>query len=297
MIPEQFAYAAPDGLEGVLELLAQADGEATLVAGGQSLIPMMRLRLAVPSLVVDLRKLSPALAYARVGNAEVSFGALTTHGQIEHDRSLSSVIPFMSGVASSIADPLVRTRGTIGGSIAHGDPAGDWPTVGLALGLEVRVRSCRGAREIGIDDLYVGPYSTSLEPDEVIVELRCPRLDGGAAGAYVKHCRHGTSDFAVVGCAVVLWGDRSGCSEARVAFAGLSGTPRRDRAVEMALRGAELAPAQIQAAAELAGSEGVSLGDHHASAEFRAHLARMCARRALATASDRLVGDERHGSR
>ena len=285
MIPARFGYAAPGSLDEALALLSVAEGEARVLAGGHSLLPMMKLRFAKPSLIVDLRRLASDLAYVRETHGTVTVGALTTHAQIENDEVIARHLPLMADAARQIADPLVRRRGTIGGSLAHGDPSADWPTISLALRAEIEVASTRGRRRLPIDELYIGPYTTTLAADEILVAVRYPALAGRAAGAYVKHARHGRLDFAVVGSAAVIWGTGRSIQTASIALGGVTPTPYRHQPAERLLEGFEPTSDRVAAAAAAVDSHGkTAMRDSHASPEFRIHLARTCARRALAAA-------------
>jgi aerobic carbon-monoxide dehydrogenase medium subunit len=284
VIPAPFAYAAPEDLASAIRLLEESEVESRVLAGGQSLLPMMKLRLARPDVLVDLRRLSSQLRYIRAEGDAVVIGALTTHADIEFDPLLALLIPFMPTAARGIADPLIRSRGTFAGSLAHLDPFGDWPAVALALGAEVRTLGPEGERTVAIDEFVLAPYTTSLGPAEIIVEVTCPKLDRIGAGAYVKHTRHGESDFAVVGCCAVLWGTQRVCSRVRVAFSGLAASPHRDFAVEDCLREGALNEETIPPAASRAGKRIEPISDAYASGNFRRHLAHVLARRALTAA-------------
>ncbi len=253
---------------------------------------MMKLRFARPDLIVDLRRLSPQLRYVREDGDWLAIGALTTHADIEFDPLLERLVPFMPRAAKSIADPLVRSCGTFGGSLAHVDPFGDWPAVALALEAEVHVLGAEGMRTVAIEGLIAGPYTTTLEAAEIVTEVRFHPLVGRSAGAYLKHTRSGESDFAVLGCCAVLRGTDGVIVHGRVAFTGLAAAPHRDHAVEEALRGSPLDEKTIAGAAARAGEGAKPLDDANASPEFRRHLARvLCARTLRAAAAQLRTAD------
>jgi carbon-monoxide dehydrogenase medium subunit len=282
LIPAQFAYTAPDELTEAIRLLANSDGEARVLAGGHSLLPVMKLRFVRPSLLVDLRRLRAQLAYVRHEGDTIAIGSLTTHAEIERSALLARLLPVMPAAAGRIGDRLVRSCGTIGGSLCHVDPAGDWPALALALEARATAIGPGGERELPIEELFTGPYSNSLDAGEILTEVRIPLVpDTGAA--YVKHGRLDDTDFAVVGCCAAI--HRRGRDGVRVAFTGLAAVPHRDRAVEAALSGHALSPDRVDAAAAVAGMEIEPLDDLFGSADYRRHLAHVLARRALTAAA------------
>ncbi len=287
MIPAPFKYRAPQDVQAAIRMLEDANGEARLLAGGQSLLPLMKLRLARPDLVIDLRRLGESLRYSRLDQGAIAVGALTTHADLASSALIEREIPFIRAAASEIGDRLVRCRGTIGGSLAHVDPAGDWPAIALALGAHVRVAGPTGERDISADDLFVGPYTNSLGPAEIIVEVRLPPLAGVGGGAYVKHGRLGRGGFAVVGCGAVLFG--TSCDHVRVAFSGLQAVPARDFPLETALTGQPPTKHRIADAATLAAANLDPVSDAFGSGPYRHHLARVLARRTLDAAAESLT--------
>jgi carbon-monoxide dehydrogenase medium subunit len=269
MIPVGFDYARPDSVEGALGLLAEHGEDATVLAGGHSLLPVMKLRLAAPELVIDIGKLAE-LDYIRIDGDEVAIGAATKHRTVESSDVLAAECPLLAAVAHTVGDPQVRHRGTIGGSLAHADPASDLPAAVLALDGSVVLRSARGDRRVAITDFYTGIFSTAKEPDELIVEVRVPRT-GSAGWAYEKFTRRAI-DWAIVAVAVV---------DGRVGLVNLGSTPLRATQTEAALaRGAS-----IDEAAALADQGTEPPADLAATAEYRRHLARVLTRRALITAT------------
>jgi carbon-monoxide dehydrogenase medium subunit len=274
MIPAAFEYRAPESLEEVIRELQENGEDAKLLAGGHSLIPLMKLRLAAPSLLVDLRKV-PGLHSVQRQNGDWRIGAMTPHAVLEHTPELGVV----STVAATIADPQVRNRGTIGGSLAHGDSASDLPAAMLISEAEVTLQGPGGQRTVAAADLFQDYLTTAVGEDEVLTEIRVPVLDGYGHG-YEKFNRR-SEDWAMVAvCAVVK---RSGqtCEDVRVGLTNMASVPLRATAVEDALRGQELTPETIARAAELAADGTNPPADLNASADYKRHLARVMCRRAL----------------
>jgi carbon-monoxide dehydrogenase medium subunit len=284
MYPAQFEYVAPSTLDEALKLLAESGGEAKLMAGGHSLLPMMKLRLAQPAKLIDLRKV-PGLNEIKVSGDGVSIGAMVTHAQVASSSEIRRALPILSETAELIGDLQVRNRGTIGGSIAHADPAGDLPAAFLALDGEVVARGPNGERTMKASDFFVDILTTQLGEDEVITELRFPSLPARTGTAYKKF-DHPASHYALTGAAaVVTLGDDGKISNVRVGVTGVGPKAYRAEVVEQALagKGADA----VREAAEKA-ADGIDCNDDiHASAEYRAHLARVFTRRALEAAIER----------
>ena len=279
MIPAEFDYVAPDSLDGALAALAEGGEDAKLLAGGHSLVPLMKLRLAVPSLLVDLRRV-PGLRGAERQDGDWRIGALTRHADLQGRAELG----IASDVASVIADQQVRNRGTIGGSLAHGDPASDLPTVLVATEGRVTVRGPQGTRDIAGADLFQDYLTTAVAADEVLTEVRLPALDGWGH-AYEKFTRR-AEDWAMVGvCALVRRAADGSCEDVRVAFTNMASTPVRATATEAALRGQALDTASIARAAEQAAEGTEPPADLNATADYKRHLARVLTRRALTRAA------------
>jgi aerobic carbon-monoxide dehydrogenase medium subunit len=269
MIPAAFEYERAESADQALALLAQHGDEAKLLAGGHSLLPLMKLRLARPSVLVDIGRLSD-LRYVRDGGDHVAIGALTTHHELETNELLAAECGIVRHTAAQIGDPQVRHRGTIGGSVAHGDPASDLPTVLLALGATVVVRGPGGERTVAADDFFTGFFETALEPSDLITEIRAPKLAGGGWSYQKFHQR--AQDWATVGVAVV---DRNG--DSRVALTTMAEKPMRAAGVEEALAGG----GSVENAAARA-DEGTSPpSDTNGSAEYRRELVKVLTRRAL----------------
>jgi carbon-monoxide dehydrogenase medium subunit len=278
MIPAAFDYVAPESLEDAIAALVDGGEDAKLLAGGHSLIPLMKLRVAAPSLLVDLRRL-PGLRGVERQDGHWRIGALTTHGVLEHARELGVV----SDVAATIADPQVRHRGTIGGSLAHGDSAADLPAAMLVCGAEVTVQGRSGQRTVAAADLFEDYLTTALAEDEVLTEVRVPVLDG-FGHAYRKFTRR-SEDWAMAGVCVVVRVSDGVVVDVRVGLTNLGSVPLRATVVEQALMGRPATVESFAAAAEYA-ADGISPpADLNASTEYKQHLARVLTKRALADAA------------
>ncbi len=278
MIPAEFDYVAPDTLDEVLRALSEGGEDAKLLAGGHSLLPLMKLRLAAPSLLVDLRKVQGLRGIER-SNGGWKIGALTPHRELEHTPDLGVV----SVAAGTIADPQVRNRGTIGGSLAHGDPASDLPAVMLVTEASVTLRGSGGERSVAAGELFQNYMETAVGPDEVLTEVHIPALDGWGFG-YEKFNRR-SEDWAMVGICAVVKATDGQCEDVRVGLTNMGSVPLRASAVEEALRGQSLSAESIASAAEQAAEGTDPPADLNASAEYKRHLARVLTRRALETAA------------
>lgn len=285
MIAAPFEYVRAHTIDEALSLLAQNE-DAKVLAGGHSLIPAMKLRLAQPPLLVDISRIKD-LTYIREEEGQIRVGAMTTHYQIESSDLLKTICPLLPDCASHIGDMQVRNKGTIGGSVAHADPAGDWPAAIIALNAEIVATSKNGERTIKADDFFVDMLTTALEPGEILREIRINRANGRTGHAYVK-MPHPASGFAVVGVAANLsFNGSSECKSASIGITGVSAKAYRAAGVESALNGATLNDATIASAANHA-TDGVDLnGDLFASDEYRRHLAEVYVRRAIASALER----------
>jgi carbon-monoxide dehydrogenase medium subunit len=267
--------------------LLSADPDAKVLAGGHSLLPAMKLRLANPSAVVDIGRIAGLRGIAVKGDGSVVIGALSTYQDLLDSKELQQAYPIIAETANVVGDPQVRVRGTLGGSLAHSDPAADFTAVMLALDVEVKAVGSNGESSIGIDDLFVGLLTTSLNADEIITEIRLPSAAGRKRGqAYEKHA-HPASGYAVVGVAAVLDLDGGTVRSARIAVTGAPEKATRARAAEQAITGqAASADAIAQAAAVAADGLGELNGDVYASQEYRAHLVRVLTKRALTRAAE-----------
>jgi carbon-monoxide dehydrogenase medium subunit len=278
VIPAEFDYVAPASLEEVLQALQEGGEDAKLLAGGHSLLPLMKLRLAAPTLLVDLRKV-PGLAGIQRENGTIRIGAMTRHVDVANgDLGLASV------AASTIADPQVRHRGTLGGTLAHGDPASDMPAVLLACEGSVTVRGDAGQREVAAADLFEDFLTTAVGDGEILTEIRLPAMQGYAFG-YHKFNRRREDWAMVAACALVKRGADGSCEDVRIGLTHMGSVPLRATAAEQALRGKPLDAQSIAAAAEQAAEGTDPPADLNASAEYKRHLARVLTRRALEDAS------------
>jgi aerobic carbon-monoxide dehydrogenase medium subunit len=278
MIPAEFDYAAPDSLDEAIRTLAEGGDDAKLLAGGHSLIPLMKLRLAAPSLLVDLRKV-PGLHGISKENGSWRIGALTTHSELERTPDLGIV----ARAAGTIADLQVRNRGTIGGSLAHGDPASDLPAVLLAAEGSVTVQGPGGQRSVEAADMFQDYLETAVEPGEVLTEIRIPSLDGWGFG-YEKFNRR-SEDWAMVAVNALVKQTGDICEDVRIGLTNMGPVPLRARAVEDALRGQPLNADSIAAASENAAEGADPPADLNASSDYKCHLARVLCKRALAQAA------------
>ncbi len=283
MIPAQFDYTRANTLDEALNLLAQNE-DAKILAGGHSLIPAMKLRLAMPSMLIDIGRIKD-LSYVVVAADQIRIGAMTTHYQIESSDLLKQICPLLPECAGSIGDVQVRNCGTIGGSIAHSDPAGDWPAAVVALNAELVVAGKNGERTIKVDDFFVDLLTTALEPGEILREIRISKPSGRTGQAYVK-MHHPASGFAVVGVAANLSLDGDGgCQKASVGITGVSSKAYRAAAVESGLTGRTLDDKTIAEASSRA-TDGIDVnGDLFASEDYRRHLAQVFAKRAITAAT------------
>jgi len=283
MIAAEFDYHAPATLDEALRLLREHADDAKILAGGHSLIPAMKLRLAAPSLLIDLGHI-PDLATIGEEDGQIRIGAMTTHHQIEASERLRQICPLLPQTAAAIGDVAVRNKGTIGGSAAHADPAADWPAALLALDAEMIVAGANGERTIAAEDFFVDLLTTALTPGEILREIRIPTPQGRFGHAYAKHA-HPASGFAVVGVAVALaHGEDGACQAARVGITGVASRAYRATGVESTLAGSVLEAGEIARAAALATDNIEANGDLYASAEYRRHLAQVYTRRAVEAA-------------
>jgi aerobic carbon-monoxide dehydrogenase medium subunit len=279
VIAAPFDYEAPESLEEAIRMLHENGDDAKLLAGGHSLVPLMKLRLASPTLLIDLRRI-PGLHGIEQSNGDWRIGPMTRHADLQDTKEMGVV----ASAAAQIADQQVRNRGTIGGSLAHGDAASDLPTVLLAAEGEVKAQGTSGERTIVAADLFEDYLTTALAQDEVITEVRIPRLEGYGHG-YRKFTRR-AEDWAMVGvCALVKKGADGNCEDVRVGLTHMASTPVRATATEEALRGGTLDADAIAAAAEHAAEGTEPPGDLNATPDYKRHLARVLTRRALEEAA------------
>jgi carbon-monoxide dehydrogenase medium subunit len=279
--PSQFAYERPGSVAEAVAILA-ADPDAKVLAGGHSLLPAMKLRLAMPGTVVDIGRISE-LSGISVSGGAATIGAMTTYAEIEASSEIASAFPIVAETVRIVGDPHVRSRGTLGGALAHSDPAADFTATMLALGASVTAVGSNGERTISSDDLFVDLLTTSLEPDEILTSISIPALNG-AGSAYEKHA-HPASGYAVVGVAAVIKVEGGTISSARVAVTGATSKATRSASMEAALVG-KPATAEAIATAAASAADGLELnGDVYASAEYRAQLIKVLAKRAVSRAA------------
>jgi carbon-monoxide dehydrogenase medium subunit len=289
MIPASFDYMAPQSLDEAVRALADHEEEARLLAGGHSLLPLLKLRLASPKLLIDITRI-PGLSKISQQDDKIVVGALATHYQIESSELLKAKCPLLPQTARTIGDVQVRNRGTIGGSLAHADPSADWPAAILALGGELKLSGPKGQRQIAAEEFFLAPMRTVIEPTEILTEIRVAVASRHYGSAYLTLAQQ-ASGFAVVGVAVWLRTDTKGrCEDIGVGVTGLSEKPFRARTVEERLRGNKLTPKLIEESAAQVAEGSDPLEDLHASAKFRAHLAQVYTSRALQEAAKRAVG-------
>jgi carbon-monoxide dehydrogenase medium subunit len=288
MYPASFEYHRAASVEEAVSLLTRYKDDAKLLAGGHSLIPMMKLRLAQPKHLIDIGRVG-GLSGIKEEGGHFTIGALTTHYAVESNAAIHKKCPMLSEAAALIGDPQVRNYGTMGGSVAHADPAADWPAIMLALGAELKAVGPKGARTVKADDFFKDLFTTALHADEILTEIHIPTGGHGGA-AYMKH-PHPASRFAVCGVAASVSLDGSGkCTAARVGITGVGSHAVRAKGVEAALTGHTLDAATIQAASQKA-ADGIEINaDLQGSVEYKAHLTRVYTRRALEKAVERAKG-------
>jgi carbon-monoxide dehydrogenase medium subunit len=281
MFPNAFEYVAPATLDEAIADLSAGGDDAKVLAGGQSLLPMMKLRLAAPALLVDIGRVRE-LARVREEDGGLVIGALATHAGLEHDRALRERYPLLARAARHIADPLVRNRGTMAGSLAHADPAADWGAVLLALGGAVVATGPSGERRIAADDLFRDLFTTSLDPSEIITAVHVPPPRGRAEGEHMKLERK-VGDFAVVAVALAVdLADNGTVLGAGIGMAAVGPTALRAREAERVLTGQTLGPGTIREAAELAARCADPTSDHRGSASYKRDVVRLFVERGLA---------------
>jgi aerobic carbon-monoxide dehydrogenase medium subunit len=286
MFPASFGYVAARSVEEALQLVAKHGDEGKLLAGGHSLIPAMKLRLTSPGTLIDLGTVA-GLRGVRQDGDNLAIGALTVHADIASSELVHKHVPGLADAASLIGDVQVRNRGTIGGSVAHADPAADLPVILTALNASMVIRSQAGTRVIAVDDFFTDFFTTAMSPNEILTEIRVPIPPAGSGTAYAK-LPHPASGYVVVSAGVLMTRQPSGtCVAARVAIGGLGSGPVRAIATEMALQGKPLTAQIIAAAAVKAAEETDPDGDTYASAEYKSHVATVYARRAIEAALER----------
>jgi aerobic carbon-monoxide dehydrogenase medium subunit len=285
MIPPRFEYHAPRSIGEAIALLGQLGSDAKLLAGGHSLLPMMKLRFAEPAHLIDINRI-PELRGIRLEGQTLVIGAMTTENELINSALLQAHVPLLPEAAQLIADPQVRNRGTIGGDIAHGDPGNDHPALSIALNASFVLEGPKGRRTVAADDFFLGTYMTLLEENEVLCEIRVPAFAAGTGSAYEKLKRK-TGDWATAGCAVVMRKQGGVVSEVRIALTNVAPTALRAEAAEQAIVGKELSVANLQAAADAATAICDPAEDLRGDIEYKTAMAGQMVKRALVKAFGR----------
>lgn len=288
MYPAPFEYFAPASVGEALSLMAE-HADAKLLAGGHSLLPSMKLRLASPAALIDIGKIADLHGINDMRDF-IMLGALTTHNQVEQSALLRHQCPLLPEVASHIGDRQVRNRGTLGGSLAHADPAADYPAAMLALGAVIHAQGANGTRSINADDLFTGLFQTSLGANEIITSVQVPKTNAHGNGVAYAKFAHPASRYAVAGVAVWVKIDNDNVGDIRIGVTGATDHAQRAKQAEDALRGKPMSEDNIAAAAKLASAGLTTLGDMYASAEYRAHLVNALAAEALTEAHHKAHG-------
>jgi aerobic carbon-monoxide dehydrogenase medium subunit len=283
MIPAKFDYVRPSSIGAAVTALAGGGDDAKVIAGGQSLLPLLRLRLAYPELLVDVGGLDELVGVTDAGD-ELLIGARTTHYQLVHDPLVARDCGLLAEAAATVADPAVRHRGTLGGSLAHADPAGDLPAVALALDATLIAHGPSGEREIAARDFFVDYLTTSLQPGEILTGVRVPKLGSGWGYRYEKFHRTAQA-WAIVGVAALVRRSNGQVAEARIGLTNMGSVPIRAAAVEAAVAGASASSEALRAAAASAAEGTQPPADLHGAPDYRRHLARVLTGRALEAAA------------
>ena len=279
MIPASFDYVAPRTVPEAVAELVKHGQEAKVLAGGHSLIPLMKLRLSTPSFLVDIGRINN-LNYIREEDGHIAIGALTTHHDIQLSELIRRKLPVLSSAAGQIGDPQVRNRGTLGGAAAHADPFGDFPTCLLALDAEFTVVGPKGERKIRAQEFFVDTFTSALEPNEIVREIRIATPPEGSKGTYLKFSRR-SQDWAIVAVAAQVTVSGHEVKNVAIGLTGMGSTPLRAKGVEQALRGTAGHDDEIRAAAEHAAEGSNPTQDLNGSPDYRRHLAKVLTRRAL----------------
>ena len=286
MIPGEFDYYAPSSVAEAIQQLTDCGPDSKILAGGQSLIPAMRFRLATPSVIIDINNLS-GLSYIREDNGHLALGAMTREAMLEHSELVVSKYHLLADATKTIADPLVRNMATVGGNIAHADPANDHPAVMLAYNAQVVAQGPSGQRVIPIDDFFVDLFQSALASDEILTEIRIPRPGANSAGAYIKLERK-IGDYAISAAAVQLTMDGDVCAAARIGLTNVSAVPMRARNAETILVGQRLTNEVLEEAGRAAAAECEPSGDLRGSEEYKRDVTRVMLKRAIRQAVERV---------
>lgn len=284
MKPAPFDYVAPETIEEACERLAEADGGATVLAGGQTLMPLIALRMSQPFILVDINRIAALKGVSRAdGGTRV--GPIMRQNEVIADPTLGRALPMLVTATRHVGHHQTRNRGTIGGSIALGEPAAELPATAVALGASVEVRSTRGTRQIAAEELYIGPYATALDPDELITAIHYPDWPPGAITVFREVARR-PGDFALVGVIGALAVEQNRISRVGIAWFGMGPTPIKARQAEQALTGQSIAKLDTRGIAELAIADAAPFDDHHATADYRRTVGRRIFARTLGEALD-----------
>ena len=287
MKPAPFRYFAARTLDQALQLKAEHGDEARFLAGGQSLVPTMNFRLTQPAVLIDINPLTEQAGVRNGSGEKLSIGALTRYRTLERDSAVGKYLPLVAEALPHIAHPQIRNRGTIGGNLAHADPASEMPAIVLTLGGRMRAQSVRGERWIAAADFFVGALTTALEPDEMLVEVELPAVAPRSGSCFMEVSRR-RGDFAMMGVACTVQVDREGrCNAARIGLCNAGDGPVFAREASASLVGAAIGEPEMQAAAKLVQGEIDPGGSIHASKEFQRHLAGVLTVRALKAATER----------
>ena len=290
MIPSPFDYVAPSTLDDAVTLLREHGGEAKVLSGGQSLIPMLKLRLASPTVLVDINRI-PGLDYVEERDGALRIGALAREAELERSAVVRARYPLLYDTARVIADPIVRNSATICGNVAHGDPGNDHPATMMALDASFAIRGATGTRTVAARDFFVGLFTTVLEPDEIVTEIAIPTPPPRSGGAYAKLERK-VGDFATAAVAVQLTLDANGgCARAGIGLTNVGPTPIRAMSAETFLANKPLDAATIAQAASLTASAAQPVADRRGSEDYKRDLVRVLTARALQTAARRARGE------
>jgi carbon-monoxide dehydrogenase medium subunit len=288
MIPGEFDYYAPSSIGEAIQLLSEHGMEGKLLAGGQSLIPAMRFRLSVPAVIIDINGLQQQLGGVREDNGYLSIGAMTRESQLEESQVVQTKYHLLADAARVIADPLVRNMATVGGNIAHADPANDHPAVMLAYSAEVIAQGPGGQRTIAIDDFFTNFFENALNDDEILIEIRIPRPASHSGGAYVKYERK-VGDYAISAVGVQLTVDGDVCSAARIGLTNVSAVPMRATDAEQILMGQRLTDEVIEEAGRAAAAQCDPSADLRGSVAYKRDLTRVLLKRAIQRAAQRAM--------
>lgn len=287
MKPARFRYYDPETVEEAVSLLVEFGSDARVLAGGQSLVPLMNFRLARPKYLVDINKVS-SLDYIRQGDHTLAIGAMTRQRTVETSTLVQEKNPLLIEASRYIGHPTIRNRGTVGGSLAHADPAAEWPALAMVMDATLVLRGPQGERCIPAEDFFVTYLTTCLDPSEILVEIRIPELSRGAGWSFLELSRR-FGDFALVGVAIRLTTDGSGiCTDGAIALTGVGAYPVRAQSAEQLLRGERLSEALFEHVARAVAKELEPDSDLHASADYRRTVARILTLRGLAIAQKRL---------